>query len=114
MSNDWPIERVDWHGADGASLRLEDGRVSGSAGINRLMGDYTLAGDRLGFGVIATTMMAGPPERMEAEQRFLSALGQVARWSVVAAGEPEAGTSLVLADDDGVELLCLARAAPTN
>ena len=99
------IEGIEWRGADDTSLRLEDGRVSGSGGINRLMGQYTLTGDELSFGMLATTMMAGPPERMEAEQRFLAALGAVARWSAVAADKPEAGASLVLADGDGVELL---------
>ena len=101
-----PIEGIEWRGDGETSLRLENGRVSGSGGINRLMGDYTLTGDELSFGMLATTMMAGPPERMEAEQRFLAALGTVARWTTVAAaGEPEAGVSLVLAGEDGVELL---------
>ena len=108
MADAQPIEGVEWHGADDTSLRLEGGRLSGSGGINRLMGDYTLTDDRLSFGVIATTMMAGPPERMAAEQRFLTALGAVARWSIVAAGEPGASRSLVLADDDGIQLLALS------
>jgi heat shock protein HslJ len=100
------IEGIEWRGADDTSLHFEDGRVSGSAGINRLMGDYTLTDDLLAFGVIATTRMAGPPERMEAEQRFLAALARVGRWSTVD-HEPETACSLVLADGDGVELLRL-------
>jgi len=51
-----------------------DGRVSGRATVNRLMGQYTQDGDVLRFGALATTMMAGPPEHMEQEQRVLAAL----------------------------------------
>jgi heat shock protein HslJ len=102
------IESVDWIVGD-ASLRLEDGRVSGSGGVNRLLGDYRLDGSRLTFGAIATTMMAGPLEQMESEQRFLSALARVTQWS-------RDGEQLVLGDDGGDELLRLAtgRQAPAG
>ena len=112
MADAQPIEEIEWHGADDTSLRFEGVRLSGSGGINRLMGDYTLTDDRLSFGVIATTMMAGPPERMAAEQRFLTALGAVARWSIVTAGEPGV-CSLVLVDGDGIQLLSLVATAAT-
>lgn len=55
-----------------------DGRVSGRATVNRLMGQYTLEdtleGSTVRFGALATTMMAGPPEHMQQEQRVLDAL----------------------------------------
>jgi heat shock protein HslJ len=101
-----PIEGIEWI-AGNASLRLEDGRVSGSGGINRLMGDYRLDGSSLGFGAVATTMMAGPPERMEAEQRFLDALARVTRWA-------RDGEQLVLRDDEGAELLRFDVAVPDS
>lgn len=63
-----------------------DGRVSGRATVNRLMGQYSLEGDTLRFGALATTMMAGPQEHMDQEQRVLSALS---------------GPLRVEADDDG-------------
>lgn len=56
-----------------------DGRVSGRATVNRLMGQYALEGDVLRFGALATTMMAGPPELMDQEQRLLAALGHPLR-----------------------------------
>ena len=56
--------------------------MSGTGGINRLMGDYRLEGPGLVFGPIATTMMAGPPEQMEHEQQFLADLARVAHWSL--------------------------------
>jgi hypothetical protein len=62
------IEAVDWYVGE-ASLRLEDGRLSGTGGINRLTGVYGVEGSSLVFGPIATTKMAGPPERMDRECR---------------------------------------------
>lgn len=76
-----------------------DGRVSGRATVNRLMGQYALEGDVLRFGALATTMMAGPPEHMDQEQRVLTALGQPLR---VEAGD---GGDVRLVSDDGVVLL---------
>lgn len=76
-----------------------DGRVSGRATVNRLMGQYALEGDVLRFGALATTMMAGPPEHMDQEQRVLTALGQPLR---VEAGD---GDVVRLVSDDGVVVL---------
>jgi heat shock protein HslJ len=98
------IEGVDWIAGD-ASLRLEGGRVSGSGGVNRLLGDYRLEGSRLIFGPVATTMMAGPQERMESEQRFLAALARVTQWS-------RDGEQLVLRDEGGNELLRIDTGRP--
>jgi uncharacterized lipoprotein YbaY len=52
-----------------------DGQVSGSGGVNRFFGGYRVAGDRIEFGQLGSTLMAGPPEAMEQEQRFLAGLG---------------------------------------
>lgn len=76
-----------------------DGRVSGRATVNRLMGQYAVEGDVLCFGALATTMMAGPPEHMDQEQRVLSALGQPLR---VEAGD---GGDVRLVSDDGAVVL---------
>ena len=107
MSAHAEIEGVDWNGDDGALIRLEDGRVSGSGGVNRIMGEYRLAGESLSFGAIATTMMAGPPERTESEQRFLAAVARVAAWSVD-------GDQLVLCDEAALELIRLRPATTTK
>lgn len=94
-----PIEAIDWRVGD-ATVRLEDGRLSGTGGINRLMGDYRLEGSSLVFGPIATTMMAGPPERMEREQQFLADLARVANWSLE-------DSQLILGDAAGTAVLRL-------
>jgi heat shock protein HslJ len=61
-------------------LRFADGKVQGSSGCNRVSGAYTLAGDSLRFGPLATTKMACPA--MELEHRFLEALQSTARWRI--------------------------------
>jgi len=69
-----------------------DGRVTGSATVNRLFGPYAIDGGTLSCGPLAGTMMAGPPEAMEQETRLHRVL---------------AGPLEVLAPEDGrgVELL---------
>ena len=52
----------------------DDGRVSGTTGVNRLMGRYEVADGMLTVADAATTRMAGPPEAMEQEQRLLALL----------------------------------------
>ncbi|MGE5152477.1 MAG: META domain-containing protein, partial [Bdellovibrio bacteriovorus] len=62
-----------------ARLRFEDGRVSGSAGCNRLMGAYVLEGEALRFEPpMAATMMACPEPLMAQEQAVHAALAEVA------------------------------------
>jgi lactoylglutathione lyase len=98
-----PIEDVDWE-AGTARLRLEGGRASGTGGVNRFTASYERTGESLAFGPTATTMMAGPPDRMEDERRFLSDLARVAHGSI------EHG-QLVLSDSAGTEVLRLDRHA---
>ena len=86
-----------------------DGRVSGSATINRLMGQYALEGDILRFGALATTMMAGPEEHMAQEHRVLTALGHPLRVEAADGGDvllvSDAGTTMLrpVLDDAGPE-----------
>lgn len=49
------------------------GRVSGQVGVNRFTGEYSIDGDSVVVGLAARTLMAGPPERMELEDRFHAA-----------------------------------------
>ena len=106
MTDGSPIEGVEWF-AGVAALRLESGRVAGTGGINRLMGDYRLDGPNLTFGALATTMMAGAPEQMELEGAFLAALARVETWSVD-------DDQLVLRDSEAAELIRLTRTNPAK
>ncbi len=62
-------------------LMSKEQRVAGSGGCNRLMGSYTLEGNKLSFSKMASTMMMCD-ERMEQEQHFLKALSEVVTWSM--------------------------------
>jgi hypothetical protein len=95
-----PSAATEWILVDGRgqTLRLDHGHLSGYSGCNRYVGGYTLDGDRLTIGPIATTRMAGEPEVLEAENAFLAALGAAARLVVSEGG-------LVLSGEDGRELL---------
>ena len=48
-----------------------DGRLSGTTGVNRIMGQYEVKDGLLVVGDAVTTRMAGPPEAMAQEQRLL-------------------------------------------
>ncbi|PVU82144.1 hypothetical protein DDP54_02985 [Cellulomonas sp. WB94] len=53
----------------------DDGQVYGTGGINRFRSTYTLDGDRLTFGPLATTQMAGIPDHEARERAVLELLG---------------------------------------
>ncbi len=53
-----------------------DGRITGSTGVNRLVGTFELVDGELRCSPLATTRMAGPPELMDLERRLLAALAE--------------------------------------
>jgi heat shock protein HslJ len=87
------------------SAAFEDGKVTGSTGCNRYSAPFTQAGDRLEIGTIASTQMACEAPATAVEREFLDALGRVARWR-------SDGDALVLADEDGAELLRFGALSP--
>ena len=60
-----------------------DGRVSGSGGCNRFSAEYTLEGDSLAIGPVASTRMACfEPEGVgQQESAYFAALARVSSWS---------------------------------
>ncbi len=72
----------------------DDGQVSGAAGCNRYFGSVTVAGDRITFGLIATTKMACTEEVMAQEQAFVELVGQVTSYTID-------GNRLILYADGG-------------
>lgn len=60
----------------------ESGRAHGYSGVNRFGGDCTIDGMEIRIGPLMSTKMAGSPERMELERRYLEVLGQATRWTV--------------------------------
>jgi hypothetical protein len=103
------LEGTSWHLVSGegtiSTLTFAEGRAAGSAGVNRYTGAATTEGERLTFGSIAVTRMAGPAEAMAAEDAFLAALSATAGWAV------EDGL-LVLRDTAGTTLLRLTAGEP--
>lgn len=77
--------------------------VAGNGGVNRFSGTCTLAGDKLKFGPLAVTRMAGPPAVMNQETAFLTALAAVTSYHL------DDNDLLHLLDKDGTELVRLSR-----
>jgi heat shock protein HslJ len=59
------------------------GRVSGADGCNRLTGSYTVKGEALAFGQIASTQMACPGME-DVARRFQGALKGTSHWRLAA------------------------------
>ena len=74
---------------------LEESRVAGTGGVNRVLGTFALAQGELRFGPLATTLMAGPEEMMQRERAYLDALARVTSYLLE-------GSSLELLADDEV------------
>jgi heat shock protein HslJ len=74
----------------------DNGQVSGSAGCNNFTGGYTMDGDAIVIGPLATTMkMCGEPEGvMEQEAAFLAALEAATTFAIQ-------GDEIELRDDSG-------------
>jgi heat shock protein HslJ len=65
------------------TLEFRDGQVSGDSGCNRFHGPFTVQGNTLAIGPLATTRMACGDDSMVQEQQFLAALASAATWDVV-------------------------------
>ncbi len=84
---------------------FDDGRLAGSTGCNRYTGPYSVEGETLELGAVASTRMACVPPADAVEREFLAALERVARWRSDLDG-------LVLLDDGDTELLRFVKATP--
>ncbi len=73
----------------------EDGKVAGVASLNRYFGNFTLKeeGEITWSKAFGMTRMAGPPDLMEQEARFMQALPQTSRIYLK-------GSQLILASED--------------
>jgi heat shock protein HslJ len=72
--------------------------LRGSTGCNQYTAPYTVDGDSMDIGAVASTRMACPSPRDTVEQGYVAALGLVGGWAID-------GDELVLSDGDGAELL---------
>lgn len=104
---EWQVEDIGGAGIiDGAHVTLTfnaEGRAFGSGGCNRWSGGYTADGKALTFGPAVATRMACAEALMTLEQAFLTALTQVAGYSIDDTG------ALVLTDATGGALVTARR-----
>jgi heat shock protein HslJ len=63
-------------------MEFADGEVSGSAGCNNFRGSFKATGNRIEFGVAASTRRACSEELMTQEREFLAALSSTVRWTI--------------------------------
>ena len=72
-----PLAEVD------VTLSFADGKVGGSAGCNNYGGEYTLKGEEISFGPMASTLMACMEEGVMAQESlYLQRLAQVETYSL--------------------------------
>ncbi|MEP7349266.1 MAG: META domain-containing protein [Sphingorhabdus sp.] len=76
-------------------VRFADGKVSGTAGCNRFNGSYSVAGNVLTFGAVASTKMICSEKQMAQEAKFLSLISGPVTTRYTING------NLILADDKG-------------
>jgi heat shock protein HslJ len=72
--------------------------VHGSTGCNQFNGAYTVDGDAMKLGPLATTQMACPPPADQVERDFVAKLDRVRHWRAT-------DDELVLSDDARATLL---------
>jgi heat shock protein HslJ len=79
-----------------------DGKITGSGGCNRFFGSYTISGNTIKIGPLASTRK-GCPGLLEAETAFFATLEAAKRFA-------QDGDSLVLFDAAGTRLAQFVRA----
>jgi heat shock protein HslJ len=65
-----------------ATAMFDAGTVAGNGGCNQYTGPYTVDGDKLTIGTLASTMMACPAPQDAVEKAFLAALGKAATYTI--------------------------------
>ena len=71
----------------------KDNTVNGFSGVNRIFGNYRAVGDVILFSQLGSTKMAGHPEAMKFEDKFISVLARTGRFC-------EIGSSLTFFDGE--------------
>jgi heat shock protein HslJ len=84
------------------TLSFEKGGVSGNGGCNTFRGGYTVDGQSVKIGPLASTRMACPDPAMRQEREFLAALESAVKWSVE-------GDTLDMHREDGQRALMASR-----
>jgi heat shock protein HslJ len=90
---------TDVRGGQGVTLEIqEDGKFAGQSPINRYFGQINTQDKSFKTGPVGMTMMAGPPELMDAERDFFTVINDVKTVDVK-------GGKLTLTGPDGKQLV---------
>jgi heat shock protein HslJ len=90
---------MDVRGGLGVTLEIqEDGKFAGQAPINRYFGQINTQDKTFKTGPVGMTMMAGPPELMDAERDYFTIINEVKSVDVK-------GDKLSLSGPDGKQLV---------
>lgn len=103
LNGEWIVERIVSDDASGASVRFEDGIVSGDTGCNRFRSEIAFKAAEIQVGPVSLTRQLCPQQKMEQESRFLSGLEKIRQFSFA---EP---ARAILSAGDGTELFQLKR-----
>ena len=93
MEQGYPLEATAWALTESSLSSQELGnlgitadffkeQMSGQAPVNSYFTDYTTEGEKITFGPIGSTMMAGEPEAMAAEAAYFELLGTVTTFEL--------------------------------
>lgn len=110
VAGQWALESVAGVGpSDSTSVFFcftpSESRLFAFTGVNILNGNYTVCGDKIDFGTLQQTMMAGPEEDMALEARVTDAVNATKKVA-----NSEEGKLLFL-DEEGNCLLTLTPAS---
>ncbi len=102
MGTEWVVEDIagrDLVRKSRATMQLlQDGTIAGTGSCNRYTGHWSLNGETLEVGKLATTRKACPPELMAQEERFLRLLESARAFDISPQG------ALLISTDTGAQL----------
>ena len=91
QAREWRVEDIAGAGIiDNSPATLlfgPDGRLSGNASCNRLIGSYTVERNKLTISPAGLTMMACPPALMDQERKLVDLIRTVTRYSIDRTGK---------------------------
>ncbi len=87
-STQWQLVSPDYAGlTDKPTLKFDDARIGASVGLNQMGGSYQINGQKIKFGALISTKMAGPPALMKAETQYAKDLDGVRTFEISRDGQ---------------------------
>ena len=110
LTGSWCVVSIGGEPVGGVTASMEftsDGQVRGFSGANQFSGTYQTQGDRIEFGRLVSTLMAGPDDANRVEQHLYATLTGEQTFSV---DDSHHDGVLTIGADDGA--VALRRAGP--